>query len=91
MTESEDQLRSALDQAAQLWEAILPRLGVVDTAKQAVEDADEEAETALPPVPAVKDITYIDDVHKYKSSLTVSAGARPVTDLSTFEDFDPKL
>ena len=39
----------------------------------------------------MKATTFIDDVHDYKASLAVSAGARPVTNLKDFEDIEPKL
>lgn len=35
--------------------------------------------------------TIIEDVHAFKSSLALSAGARPVKDLSVYEDLVPKL
>ncbi|OJJ43998.1 hypothetical protein ASPZODRAFT_18773 [Penicilliopsis zonata CBS 506.65] len=44
--------------------------------------------TEKPQQPA---ITYITNVPEFKTRLSVSAGPHPVTDLTEFEDFDPKL
>ena len=35
--------------------------------------------------------TYISDIHEFKARLPVSAGPTPVTDLSEYEDLEPKL
>ena len=39
----------------------------------------------------IKKPTYISDIHEFKARLAVSAGPTPVTDLSEFEDIEPKL
>jgi insulysin len=57
--------------------------------KQAVEGA--EAGSALHGAPAVESATEITDVRRFKASLLASAGARPVKDLSEYEEVDAKL
>ena len=77
---------SIVDQVQQLLGTILPSLGIE---VQPAEDGEGAAE--LPKAPPVKATTLIEDVHDYKASLAVSAGARPVTSLQEFEDIEPKL
>lgn len=85
MQTPEDQSKQILEQIQQLLGTILPSLGI-----QSKPIAEDDA-ADLPPAPSVKPTTYIDNVHDYKASLGVSAGARPVTDLKEFEDIEPKL
>lgn len=62
----------------------LPALGI-----QIKVSAEESSE--LTPAPPMKPTTYIEDVHAWKASHEVSTGPRPLTDLSEYEDFEPKL
>lgn len=82
---SEDQSKQIVEQVEQLLGTVLPSLGIE------VQQATDEGAADLPVAPPVKTTTYIDNVHDYKASLAVSAGARPVTDLKEFEDIEPKL
>lgn len=82
---SEDQIAKIIEQVQQLLGTILPSLGI--ETQRDMEDGVSE----LPKAPEVKPATLIEDVHDYKASLAVSAGARPVTSLKEFEDVEPKL
>ena len=76
-----------LEQGEEMLATILPSLGI--EIKQ-VPDGVDGAE-ALPEAPPVKETTYIENVRDYKVGLPVSAGRRAVTELSEFEDTEPKL
>ena len=79
-----DLLKKILDQGPQAIRTVLSSLEIeVRTASGDM--------NSFPKAPKVKETTYIEDVRVYKSSLEMSAGARPVTDLSEFEDFESKL
>ena len=80
----EDQTSKVIEQGQQLLSTILPSLGI-----ELKQETDVDAE--LPPAPLVKETTYIENVRDYKSALEVSAGPRPVTDLSEYEELEPKL
>ncbi|MCJ1315976.1 Insulinase (Peptidase M16) [Xylographa vitiligo] len=73
-----------IEQGQQLLSAVLPSLGIE---VQPLTDGAED----LPPVPTVKDTTFITNVHEYKTSLEATAGPRPLMDLSEFEESEPKL
>lgn len=79
-----EQSKLVIQQGQQLMSTILPSLGIE---VQPVTDGEED----LPAAPPVKKTIFISNVHEYKASLEVSAGPRPVTDLSEYEDFEPKL
>ena len=81
----QDQAESIIKQGQELLGTILPSLGI-----EVKQEAEEGAE-ALPEAPKVKPATYIENVHDYKASLAMTAGARPVGDLSEFEELEPKL
>ncbi|MCJ1246816.1 Insulinase (Peptidase M16) [Trapelia coarctata] len=81
---STEQSQLVIQQGTQLMGTILPSLGI--EVQPAV-----DGEQDLPEAPPVKKTTLIENVHGYKASLEVSAGPRPVTDLSEYEDFEPKL
>ena len=70
-------------QGPELLGTILPSLGI--------ESKHIEDEESLPPAPSVGKASYIENVHDFKASLTLTAGARPVTDLTEFEELEPKL
>ena len=79
-----NRMKEIIDQGQQLLGTVLPSLGIeLSPAVDAAAD--------LPLAPPMVETTYIDNVHDYKTSLEVSAGPRPVTDLSEFEDWEPKL
>ncbi len=84
---SEDQSSQILEQGQQLLETALPSLGI--EVRHAVNGVGESTE--LPEAPLVKATTIIENVHDFKAGLAVSAGPRPVVDLSEFEDSEPKL
>ncbi|KAL8948045.1 MAG: hypothetical protein Q9222_005737 [Ikaeria aurantiellina] len=80
----EEHVSAVLEEGQQLLATALPGLGinVVKT-----DDSTEE----LPPVPKVKETTFIEDVFDFKAGLAVSQGARPVRDLRDFEEPEAKL
>ncbi|KAL8823850.1 MAG: hypothetical protein Q9191_005497 [Dirinaria sp. TL-2023a] len=81
----QDKSAQVIQQVQQLLGTVLPSLGVEIQADL------EDGATELPQAPSMKATTLIDDVHDYKASLAVSAGARPVTALNEFEDIESKL
>ena len=79
-----DLLTKILSQGPQAIRNILSNLGIeVRTASGNI--------TSFPKAPEVKKTTHIENVREYKLSLEMSTGPRPVTDLSEFEEFEPKL
>ncbi|KAL6722042.1 metalloprotease [Lecanora helva] len=83
----EDEVSQVLEQGQQLLGTILPSLGI--EVKQVVDGIDGVEE--LPEAPTVKATTFIEDARDYKASMPLTAGRRPVKDLSEFEDTEPKL
>lgn len=82
-----DQSSEIVEQAAKLMGTVLPSLGIeVQPMLDGVDGSPD-----LPEAPHVKATTYIENVHDYKAALSVSAGPRPVTVLSEFEETEPKL
>lgn len=82
-----DQSSEIVEQAEKLMGTVLPSLGI--EVQSVVDGVDGSAD--LPEAPPVKATTYIESVHDYKAALSVSAGPRPVKDLSEFEEAEPKL
>lgn len=82
-----DQSSEIVEQAEKLMGTVLPSLGI--EVESVVDGVDGSAD--LPEAPPVKATTYIESVHDYKAALSVSAGPRPVKDLSEFEEAGPKL
>lgn len=82
-----DQLSKIVEQAEKLMGTVLPSLGI----EVQLEAGSVDGSADLPEAPPVKATTYIESVHDYKVALSVSAGPRPVTDLSEFEETEPKL
>lgn len=82
---ADEQSSQILEQGQQLLATALPGLGI--EIQPVVEDGAEP----LPPAPTVKPTTYINNVHAFKASLMATAGPTPVTDLSEYEDIEPKL
>ena len=78
-----EQVELINSQGPELLGTIFPSLGI--------ELKHVEEEEKLPEAPPVKKTTVIDNVRNFKASLTMTAGARPVTDLAQFEEIEPKL
>ncbi|KAI9872698.1 MAG: Insulinase (Peptidase M16) [Pleopsidium flavum] len=76
-----------IEQGQQLLGTVLPSLGI-EVLPANMEDGED---VKSDDVPVTKTTTFIGNVHEYKAELQVSAGARPVKDLSEFEDMEPKL
>lgn len=83
---SPEEVSQIIAQGEQLLATALPSLGI--EVPPVVDGVDGEG---LPEAPPVKTTTMIENVHDFKASLSVSAGPRPVTDLSNFEELEPKL
>ena len=84
---SDEQTPGVLEEVSKLLDNVLPNLGIEVKA----EIDGEEPQSKLPPVPAVKKTSLIDDVRGFKSGLQLSAGPNPVTNLTEFEELDSKL
>lgn len=82
---TEDQIAQVVDQGQKLLSTVLPSLGI-----EVHPDRGADSET-LPEAPSMKETCYIQDIHQYKASLEATAGPYPFTDLSEFEDIEPKL
>ena len=82
-----DEASQILEQGQQLLGTILPSLGI--EVRQSVDGIDGVEE--LPVAPPVKETTVIGNVRDFKASMQLTNGRRPVTDLSEFEDTEPKL
>ena len=82
----EEDADAVLEQGQQLLGTVLPSLGI--EVKQSVDGVEGENFPAAPPM---KKTTFIENVRNFKASLELTAGRRPVTDLTEFEDMEPKL
>ena len=83
-----EQSQQIISQGQSLLSTVLPSLGI--ETPPLVDGGEEKAEE-FPEAPPVKVTTFVENVHEYKAMLEVSAGPRPVTELSEFEDVEPKL
>ena len=84
---AEEEANEVLVQGQQLLGTILPSLGI--EVKQAVDGVDGVEE--LPEAPPVKKATLIENVREFKAGRQLTAGRKPVTDLSEFLDTESKL
>ncbi len=85
--DSEEEANEVLEQGQQLLGTVLPGLGI--EVKQSVDGVNGIED--LPAVPPVKATIYIENVRDYKAGLQLTAGRRPVVDMSEFEETEPKL
>ncbi|KAI9676006.1 MAG: Insulinase (Peptidase M16) [Caeruleum heppii] len=95
-----DKVTAILVKGQGLLEAALPALGIPTSSAT---QSQANGETESPPANglingeadghghATSETVVIEDVHAFKAGMAVSAGARPVKDLSEFEDLEPKL
>ena len=84
---AEEEANEILLQGQQLLGTVLPSLGI--EVKQAVDGVNGVEE--LPEAPPVKKTKLIENVREFKAGLQLTAGRKPVTDLSNFLDTDSKL
>ena len=84
---NEEEANEVLVQGQELLGTVLPSLGI--EVKQAVDGVDGEEE--LPEAPPVKKTTFIENVREFRAALPLTAGRKPVTDLSEFLDTESKL
>ncbi|CAD6592028.1 MAG: Insulinase (Peptidase M16) [Alectoria sarmentosa] len=84
---AEEDANEVLAQGQQLLGTVLPSLGI--EVKQTVDGVNGVEE--LPEAPPVKKTTFIENVREFKAGLQLTAGRKPVTDLSEFLDTEPKL
>ena len=82
-----DEVTQIMQQANQLLLTALPSLGVEI---QPMTDG-EDLSIEIPEAPLVKATTFIENIHHFKAILTASAGPLAVTNLSDFEELEPKL
>jgi insulysin len=71
-------------------ETIIAKVKELGVSK-AAQTKDSETPSTMNGVSAVDTAVEIKDIRKYKGALLASSGARPVRELSEFEDNDPKL
>lgn len=79
--------KDVIEQGQQLLGTVLPSLGIEVRPAAKNDGIDHEGDD----VPVTKVTTFISNVHEYKAGLQASAGARPVKDISEYEDLEPKL
>ena len=84
---ADEEANDVLAQGQQLLGTVLPSLGI--EVKQSVDGVDGVEE--LPEAPPVKKSTLIENVRDFKAGRQLTAGRKPVTDLSEFLDTEPKL
>lgn len=82
-----EKVKVIIEQGKALMGTVLPSVGVDVTASSTVPEKNGSEEVVV----AGKEPEFITDVHTFKASLGVSAGARPVKDLSEFEETEAKL
>ncbi len=93
-----DKATAVMQKGQEMLGAVLPSLGISTPLPAGVEGESEGKEKAANGIVnggtkgiIHKDAAMIEDVHAFKAGLAVSAGARPVKDLSEFEELEPKL
>ena len=84
---AEEEANEVLLQGQQVLGTVLPGLGI--EVKQAVDGVNGVED--LPEAPPVKKTTLIENVRDFKAGLQLTAGRKPVTDLSNFLDTESKL
>lgn len=93
----EAKLQDVLTQGQSLLTTVLPSLGIEPELTNGEKAAFEEAKEAtvdggsMPKQSNGTTVVRIEDGHAWKASMTVAPGARPVTDLSDFEENEAKL
>ena len=84
---AEEEANEVLLQGQQLLGTVLPGMGI--ELKQAVDGVNGVED--LPEAPPVKKTTLIENVRDFKAGQQLTAGRKPVTDLSNFLDTESKL
>lgn len=82
MQAPEEQIDLVETQGGELLAQLMSTLGIQPKASN---------EEDLPPAPKVKQPVYIENVHNFKASCTLTAGARAVTHIAEFEELESKL
>lgn len=82
-----EQVEQVMTQGKMVLSQVLPKLGIKPKQPQ------QESEVVVNGDAEIKqaEVVVIEDVKAFKASMPVSAGARPVKDLSEFEELEPKL
>ncbi|BDD58887.1 Insulinase (Peptidase M16) [Monascus purpureus] len=88
---SEQQAKPVLEKAEQNLGQQLNQLAVTSVGKGSEEMTNSSHSNGVVKPTEPRKVTYITNVPEFKARLAVSAGPSPVTDLSEFEDFEPKL
>ena len=89
-----EQVEQVVEQGQVVLASILPSLGIIS--KDAAENepngaADQANGEVVPNGESHNKTVVIEDVKAFKAGMVLSAGVRPVKDLSEFEDLAPKL
>ena len=83
-----EQAEQVMEQGKEALAMILPSLGIVSQSEPKEDEADGQVATnGDTPSKTI----VIEDVKAFKASMPLSAGARPVKDLSEFEELEAKL
>lgn len=85
-----DQVEALVEQGQTVLASVLPSLGIVPEAASE-ETAQPNGEVESNGESTEKNTIVIEDVKAFKASMPLSAGVRPVKDLSEFEELGAKL
>ncbi|KAK5154964.1 hypothetical protein LTR04_005901 [Oleoguttula sp. CCFEE 6159] len=82
----EDEVAAVMEEGKAALTTVLPSIGI-----DAHAASDKSSTVSQPASLSPNEVVIVTDVHAFKASMAVSAGARPVKDLSEFEELEPKL
>lgn len=82
--------QTLMSESAPLLSQVLPTLGIRPKGAK-VHDDNTSTTSSEARLPAIKEAEVIEDIRAFKASMPLSEGARPVKDLSEFEDLESKL
>ena len=80
-----EELEEVKAQVKEAMAQVLPSLGIQAQKPEQIDGVKNDI------IKGVKPATRIEDIHKWKASMQLSTGAKPMKDLSEFEDLEPKL
>ena len=85
-----EQVEALIEQGQTVLASVLPSLGIVPIVASE-ETAQPNGEVEVNGESTTKKTVVIEDVKAFKASMPLSAGVRPVKDLSEFEELGAKL
>ena len=84
---ADEKVKEVTQQVTEVMPAVLPQLGIKVATPEVVENGDVDRQ----PEAAGEEPVIIEDVRDWKASLNLSTGATPISDLSRYEELEPKL